>query len=181
MRCSRHSVNRWRGSRGSQHRGSTRAVTEEFTHGSHFFGAEGQDVELASHEGRAAAGTHTLWKNGYFTITRNTNYNNAVITIAPRLCVEEELGETLKSRRFKIRQFDGDAEPAITYLVLRAWMINRVQHNEWVNRCAARKAFFLNEESKLRVDVKKLGVLGGGTGCAAADGWIREWCPSALV
>ena len=87
---------------------------------------------------RKPPGTHTQWNNGYFTLTRNRKYEDMVIYVAPRLCADAELGTTVMSKRFKIERFDGEAGPTITPFVLRAWMMQRVQFNNWVERTSAR-------------------------------------------
>ena len=59
-------------------------------------------------------------------------------------------------------------------------MLWRAQRNRWSTRKASRQRWFEREEMRLRSDVKGLGIVGGGTGNAAADDKIREWMPHVL-
>ncbi len=76
---------------------------------------------------RAPRGTHTAWKNAFFTLIRNMGWPNAKMTLLDKWATGH-LGGKDKSKTPTIAQFDGPehpkhAAPEMTYLALRAWMV----------------------------------------------------------
>ena len=67
-----------------------------------------------------------------------------------------------------------------TYLVLRAWMLWRSTRDGWKDRKSCRAIWWMHEHDKLRSAISALSCLGGGSGNAAADAMIRQWCPGVL-
>ena len=112
------------------------------------------------------------------------------------LAVEAALGPTEKSKTIQIEPHDGDiglrddGTPVRTYLALRAWMICRATirncngvkdcHWNWKNMVSGRKLWWDHHVEDLKRDISDLNVEGGGTGCAATDKLIGDWCPEAL-
>ena len=130
---------------------------------------------------RAAPGTHIVWNNGYFSLTNNKNYDNAVLNVLPTWAKDTEMGSNILSRRFRILRFDEqEAHPIVTYIVLRAWMLWRFEQNNFSARTRFRRQWLALQTERLQGDIRSLGVAGGGTGKSEADSFIKQWCPRAL-
>lgn len=132
-------------------------------------------------EVRAKPGTHTAWGNGYFTCTNDPAYRDAKIRLRPRWCTAEHLQRGEMSKAYTILTYDDTEDaPTRTYLMLRAWMLWRVQRNGFVGKRMVRRRWFEHEVRSLRQDIANLMVAGGGTGSAAADVEISRWMPDLM-
>ena len=102
--------------------------------------------------------------------------------IAKRLCIDTELGRKPEmSRTIKVTEFDGeDGPPLRSFFVLRAWMLWRARHHGWLEKNAARQEWHAREANKLKQDILRMGIVGGGTGSARADAEIRSLWLAAL-
>jgi len=150
--------------------------------------------------------SHTVpgWNDTYFTLINNKEklqngkrrFPNCKMLLLESLAVEAALGPTEKSKTIQIEPHDGDigltddGVPVRTYLALRAWMIWRATfricngvkdcHFDWINMVSGRKLWWEQCVKDLKRDISDLSVEGGGTGCAATDKLIGDWCPEAL-
>ena len=80
---------------------------------------------------RAAAHTHSIWANDYFTLTDNRNYNNIRMRVQQRWTGSKHLGAALASKTLVPAHFgDRREEPDQIILVLKAWMLHRWQYND---------------------------------------------------
>ena len=138
---------------------------------------------------KAAPGTNVVMRNGIFTLVRDPKYSDAKMLLLRKWAVPELLGKVhgckKKSKTCLIRDYDGNiaplANPTITYLVLRSWMVWRSDHSAFLDSNQARRCWHNEEIEALRADVRALEHPGGGTGSEAADSRIRTWCPAALL
>jgi len=148
-----------------------------------------EDELVADPTTRAKAGTHTVFNNGYFTLsddqtllpgTSDRIYDDCKIRIAKTWL--EELGKKNASKNAVFADFDDvPSTPVRSYIVLRAWMLGRFQEGGFHTKKKSRVKFLARETSKLRDDIAKLAVPGGGTGNDFADKKIRRWFPAAFA
>ena len=87
------------------------------------------DIQAGDIE-RARRGEFVIWCNGYCTLSRDPRYGDAKIRLLKRWTIESELTRFPKmSHTEQISNCDpGESEPCITYMVLRAWMVNRMKY-----------------------------------------------------
>lgn len=131
---------------------------------------------------RAAPGTFVVWNNPYFTISNYSDSKAAHAAasmrarLSDRWAAEDLLGTKNKSKTISIRDFDVDyQDPQNSRLVLKAWMLQRVQENDFIQKTKRRKDWFTEEFSVLKRAV------GSGTSSARANALIREWLPDIFV
>ena len=85
------------------------------------------------------------------------------------------------SKTLTILSYDASEEaPTRTFLMLRAWMLWRVQRHGFIGKRVARMRWFAEEERSLKQAIADLQVLGSRTGCAKADAEIAKWMPSVF-
>ena len=127
--------------------------------------------------GRHKSGFHTVWTNSYFTLSNYVGKSDAKLIMKPRWATACEMGTDEKSKTLQIETYDGssDANPPLqTYMVLRSWMLYRVQKHDWVQKTAARRTWYAKELADLEADCRKC-VLSAATRTA-----VRKWCPDIL-
>ena len=141
--------------------------------------------EAVAGAAKVAAGSYVVENNGYFSFTNDPNYPDCKVRVLTRWTVSAEdggLGTRLKSKSATIAHYDDDGEmPTRTMLVLRAWMLQRFQKGVFAEARLERRRWLEEQRAKLRMDICRLGVPGGGTGSVGADRQIRNWAPEVLM
>lgn len=153
--------------------------------------SEDEDDEVGSSEDddevpaavRKPAGTHVYYTNGYFTFIDNAGYNDIKCVCLPRWCGKNHLGGKNRSKTVTPETFgDSRAAPTRARLVLRAWMLWKVNAGGFANKRASRRRVFEYERDRLMADIIALSSAAQpSTGNAAADKLIRQWAPQVMV
>ena len=126
---------------------------------------------------RMPAGTHVAWRNDYFVLIDNRNYQDCVLRIHDKWASDEYLGTQLKAKCLRPNRFqEPRAAPEVTYLVLKAWMLWRMEWRDckFLKGCAARLETWLREARALRHQVGRR----HGDLHEAARRQIEEFVPS---
>ena len=127
---------------------------------------------------RAATGTFTVRRMGYFTITHDPKHLDCTMRMLPKW--ESVLGEANTSRNLLKAQFgESGLEPVRTYFCLQAWVCRRANVAAFLVGHPLRKRWLDREIESLKGDIQRINA-GAGTGSAAADTFIRECCPAVL-
>lgn len=166
------------------------AVEQELEEPASASDASISDAEVAQDPDRVKMGTHTVFNNGYFTLSNDKTcwpgtsirkYDDCKIRVLPRWAKDGEMGKKDQSKNARFDEHADDPEnPVKCYMVLRAWMIQRFQAHHFHEARTCRKKTLAKFVADLRRDITDLGVAGGGTGNAKADAKIRLWAPDAL-
>lgn len=140
--------------------------------------SEGEETASMS---KAAAGTHVVYSNGYFTFTDNRNYSDIRVSVLMRWCKPGLLGVSNRSKTIVPAHYgDERNNPVRSFLVLRAWMLHRAHVDGFCDKRASRRKVFAEETERLRADIAKTGNA-VGTGNLAADKQIKLWAPQVLA
>ena len=130
---------------------------------------------------RAAPGAFVLWNNPYFTISNyaDSKAAHAAATLRARLAdkwaVERLLGVKNKSKTIQIKDFDRDAKnPQNSRLLLRCWMLYRINQNEFLAQKRKRQQWYDEELTQLQKECQAI------RGHSRAEQLIRQWLPAAL-
>ena len=144
----------------------------------------GEDSDEGSDErvDRKAAGTHVVSElsNDYFTFIDNRGYDNVRVLLRQRFV--GDLGETNKSKTLA-PHLVGDlrARPVRAFLVLRAWAVNRFQHNDFHLTKSIRNNFWRREVETLKAAILSQPLVGEpSTGNLVADNMIHQLAPEVL-
>ena len=133
-----------------------------------------EEVAAPGDEERAlpvALGTHTLFKNPYFTFTRDLKYTDVKVSILPRWAKPEELGSSLRSKTVQLSSHGGQQQAVWT---LRAWMLFRSRESNWYQRVESRKLWYDAEELQLRRDMEAAALT------PATRERVLQWAPAVL-
>lgn len=135
-----------------------------------------EDVDLI----RAPPGAFVVWNNPYFSLSNYADSKAAHAAasmrarLADRWCTPNMLGTTQKSKTIQIKDYDLDVkEPRFSKLVLRAWMLKRIQENDFVKSSKRREKWFTSELKKFQLE------FGAGTASERANKQILDWLPEA--
>ncbi len=130
---------------------------------------------------RASPGTHVVERNGYWTIINDPKYPDIKVKVHNRWCTPDNCGVKAKSKTIVLWHFGEDSTcPTKCLLVLRSWVLMRLQQNNFMEKKSARRKWLACEAERLRKDILALGVTSGGTGHELADTMVRQWTPEAL-
>ena len=153
--------------------------------------ADSSDADELLSGPKAKMGTHTVFNNRYFTLsddktlesaTGERKYKDCKIRILPRWQKAGEMGPVPQCKNARFQDYGETPEnPTRSYLVLRAWMIQRFQQDGFHLIHSCRAKFLAYETRSLRAAIEDLGVPGGGTGNDNADAKIRLWAPGAFL
>ena len=132
---------------------------------------------------RKPAGTHVYYRNGYFTFTNNMSYPDIKCNVMAKWCTKEYIGETDKSKTVVPAHFGDSREaPTRAKLVLRAWMLYKVNSCNFVSQRPSRRKIFEDKTAALRAELVALGSEGKpSSGNAHADKLIAAWAPNAIA
>ena len=139
---------------------------------------EEADDESDDARNRAARGANIVENNGYFSFTDDPNYGDLKVEMHTEL--KAAFGRKNMSKSVTIAHYDGTKETC--WMILKAWMVGRVglDGNAWLMAKPARQRWWLVEMENLQESFRRRGHPTGGTGNAAADAKIREFCPNAF-
>ena len=137
---------------------------------------------------RAPRGAYVVeeYRNEYSWITNNPNHKDVKLVIAPYWARESELGTPVRGRKSLSKAVtpahfnETKDKPLLSYIVLRSWLVWRLQQGKWHERKTSRQKFLARTVCQLAKEVAALGVDGGGAGCKAADDKIAAWAPHVL-
>ena len=129
---------------------------------------------------RARPGTYVTYTNGYFTFTYHPAYQDIKVRVVPCWCKPGLLGTSNMSKSLSLKDVGATkADPSRAVLVLKAWMLNKAQENDFCNKVAARRRLFTNELEDLRRAVAAMSPGGSmTTGHPKADQLIQQWAPA---
>lgn len=119
-------------------------------------------------------GTFVLQSNEYFTIE---HHPEKYLRVRLRVKWLQELGHHEKSKTVQPEEFDANLDVAV--LVLRAWVLDRMKHQRFLQKKSIRTAWYEQQVEDMRKVVAEVNVP-GSTGCLEADQWIRECVPEVL-
>ena len=128
---------------------------------------------------RAPAGTHIAWGNEYFKLVDNRNYPDCLMRVADRWLGAEHLGGHRRAKCVRPSRYGETRNaPEVTYLVLKAWMLWRMEWNgcQFLQGSRARLEAWLREARALRHQISRIGAALP----AAARREIEELAPAVL-
>jgi hypothetical protein len=143
-----------------------------------------EDEGAALLSARAIKGTHTMYSNGYFTFTNNPDFNDIKVHIVPRWCTDDHLGTTNMSRTIRpmVYSESKDTTIAVSFIVLKVWMLDRAMFNNFASKRSTRVRLFAKERKAVRDAIVGMSSRDAPTtGNAAADTFIRAVAPGLLL
>ena len=134
---------------------------------------------------RHALGTWTVWSNMWVYITRNEKYSDVKCCVkAPLRNAETGLGRRWLSKAITPAHYgEVAANPVRSILLLRSWMVWRVQQDGWAAARDCRRRELDRQPARLEADLQ--GALGHHPsapffGCAPAHQLFARWVPDMV-
>ena len=127
----------------------------------------------------APAGTHVAWGNENYKLVDNRNYPDCLMRVADRWLGAEHLGGHRRAKCVRPSRYGETRNaPEVTYLVLKAWMLWRMEWNgcQFLQGSRARLEAWLREARALRHQISRIGAALP----AAARREIEELAPAVL-
>ena len=133
----------------------------------------------------------TLWDNGYFYVPEVDTSKGSTEQHGLRIWLRGSAADGLASDKKGITTFltpkhygETMADPTVTILLLRAWMLWRVGDDGWVKEKTCRSRQFEEEAISLKRDIMamQLNKTGGGLlGNNRANAMLQNWVPTVVA
>ena len=121
-----------------------------------------------------------LWDNGCFYIVNNTGHPDVKILMHSNWSHAPPggMGSVGRSKTLTLSHCgEPRSDPTISLLLLRAWMLWRVNHKGWVVADRGRQRPFAEEAVRLEKQIKALSRKGQLLGHPKADALLKSWVP----
>ena len=142
--------------------------------------AHGDGARLDGAEGILRKKKDPLWDNGYFNILNNPDQTDVKIVMHSSWSHDPPggMGSVGRSRTLTPAHYGETRScPTRSLLLLRAWMLWRVNLNGWVYSDTGRQRHFEEEALVLERKIKALNQTSKLLGNPKADALLRSWVP----